>query len=116
MLKSTPESKDWTNTRNTDKDAKAVDWDYAPPNRKILVAEIASIRNATLLNEKFLIAEGCDVKQRKNGTERIQVECFWYGKRPKTMWMQIKIEPGRYIIKNSDEEKVVINIAREKKK
>ena len=84
----------------------------APKNRNVLVAEIASIRNAKLVNERFLIAEGCDIEQQKDGSLRIQVECSWYGKPPRTSWMHIKVEHGRYEIKSSFNEKVVTNIAR----
>ena len=104
--------KEWSTIPNTDPKAKAFEWDDAPPNRKVLVAEIARIRNATIHNEKFLIAEGCEPKEQKDGSERIQVECLWYGKRPRTTWMHIKIESGRYHIKNSTDDKVVKNIAR----
>lgn len=104
--------KKWSTIPHTDPKAKAVEWKDAPENRKVLVAEIASIRNATIHNQKFLIAEGCEPKEQKDGSLRIEVECLWYDNRPRTTWMHIKIQSGRFQIKNSTGDKVVKNIAR----
>ena len=57
--------KEWSTIPNTDPKAKAVDQKNAPQNRKVLVAEIARIRNATIHNENFLLQKDVNQKNKR---------------------------------------------------
>jgi hypothetical protein len=104
--------KDWTKTPFTDSRAKPIDWLLAPTGRSVVRVREATIRNATIRNECFLLVEDYKIQQRSNGTERLEVECYWFGKRPKTTWMNITVQPGEYEIRASDGTDIVVDIGK----
>jgi hypothetical protein len=72
----------------------------------------AAIRNATIRNECFLLVEDYKIQQRNNGTERLEVECYWFGKRPQTTWMNITVLHGDYEIQASEGTDIVVDIGK----
>ena len=103
---------DWDGIPQTDSSAKTVRSEPAPPGRHVVYVKQATIRNATVTNAYFLLTEDYAVQQRNNGTERLEVECLWYDRKPKTTWMNITVQPGQYEIQSSEGISVVANIAR----
>ena len=103
---------DWDSIPHTDPNAQPVDREPAPTGRYIVHVSEASIRNAIIRNESFLLVEDYVVQQRSNGTERLEVEYLWYGRRPKVTWMNITVQPGDYDIEPSDGRNVVTNIGK----
>jgi len=103
---------DWDDIPDTDSNAEPERSEPAPPRRQVVYVKQATIRNATITNAYFLLAEGYAVQQRSNGTERLEVECLWYDRKPKTTWMHITVPPGQYQIQSSEGISVVANIAR----
>ena len=104
---------DWDGIPHTDPNAEPVRWKTAPPHRQVVYVKQATIRNATISNTYFLLAEDYSIQQRSNGTERLEVECLWYDRKPKTTWMHITVPPGQYEIQSSNGISVVANIARQ---
>jgi hypothetical protein len=76
---------------NTDADAKPIKWELAPNNRKVIEVKDANYRNA-VLSGKFLVAQSANAYgTNKDGHKTIEVECYWYGWKPKTRWMRLTI-------------------------
>ena len=103
---------DWDDIPDTDLNAKPVRFESAPPHRQVVYVKQATIRNATITNAHFLLAEGFAVQPRSDGSERLEVECLWYNRKPKTTWMNITVQPGQHEIQSSEGISVVANIAR----
>lgn len=112
MEKSETTLTDWDSIPHTDPNAKPTEWKPAPTGRSVVRVREATIRNATIRNECFLLVENYKVQQRSNGTERLEVECYWFGKRPKTTWMNITVQPSDYEIQASDGTHVVSDIGK----
>ena len=76
---------------NTDSHAKPIRWEMAPNNRKVIEVKNAMYRNANL-SGKFLVSESKKAYgTNKNGHKTIEVECYWYGWKPKTRWVQLTL-------------------------
>lgn len=76
---------------NTDSKAKAVRWEIAPSNRRVIEVKNAFYRSASF-NGKFLVAESVNAYGRnKDGHKTIEVECCWYGWQPKTRGIRLTI-------------------------
>ena len=76
---------------HTDAEAKPIKWELAPSNRKVIEVKDALYRNAAL-SGKFLVAQSANAYgTNKDGHKTIEVECHWYGWRPKTRWMRLTI-------------------------
>lgn len=76
---------------HTDAEAKPIKWELAPSNRKVIEVKDALYRNAAL-SGKFLVAQSANAYgTNKDGHKTIEVECYWYGWRPKTRWMRLTI-------------------------
>lgn len=103
---------DWDGIPHTNPNAKPTNWTPAPHGRYVVWVREATIRNAIIHNEYFLLVENYKVQQRSNGTERLEVECLWYGRRPKVTWMNITVQPDSYEIQASDGVHVVTNIGK----
>ena len=112
MDKSETTLTDWDSIPHTDPNAKPTDWKPAPTGRSVVHVRQATIRNATIHNEYFLLVDDYKVQQRSNGAERLEVECLWYGRRPKVTWMNITVQPGDYEIQASDGVHVVTDIGK----
>jgi hypothetical protein len=76
---------------HTDAEAKPIKWELAPSNRKVIEVNDALYRNA-VLSGKFLVAQSPNAYgTNKDGHKTIEVECYWYGWRPKTRWMRLTV-------------------------
>lgn len=76
---------------HTDAEAKPIKWELAPSNRKVIEVKDALYRNA-VLSGKFLVAQSANAYgTNKDGHKTIEVECYWYGWKPKTRWMRLTI-------------------------
>lgn len=77
-------------------------------NARVVVLKKAFIRGSEV-SGTFLLAEGAEVKTYA-GRQRIEVQCLWFGRKPKTTWMNITLlsEP---VFKNNYIGEVVANIA-----
>jgi hypothetical protein len=76
---------------HTDAEAKPIKWELAPNNRKVIEVKGALYRNAAL-SGKFLVAQSVNAYgTNKDGHKTIEVECYWYGWKPKTRWMRLTI-------------------------
>jgi hypothetical protein len=58
-------------------------------NALVVFFKKATIRNA-VVSGYFKLAEGADVKTYA-GKQRIEVECLWFGRKPRTTWMNITL-------------------------
>ena len=102
---------DWSNVPHTDSKAQPVLWQVAPKGRYVVYVEKASIRNAVMENEWFLLAENAMPKKTDSGEDEIEVECYWYGCKPKTTWMHLATNKD-FCRKEAHGERVVLNIQR----
>ena len=76
---------------HTDAEAKPIKWELAPSNRKVIEVKDALYRNAAL-SGKFLVSQSANAYgTNKDGHKTIEVECYWYGWKPKTRWMRLTI-------------------------
>ena len=76
---------------NTDAHAKPIKWELAPINRTVIEVKDAQYRNA-VLSGKFLVAQTDNAYgTSKDGHKTIEVECYWYGWKPKTRWMRLTV-------------------------
>ena len=97
---------------HTDRKAKAIKWEPAAANRKIIEVIGARYRNA-VLNGMFLVADSHDAYgTSKDGFKTIEVECRWYGWRPKSRWIRLTLTSQETEIANSGNEIVIKDIGR----
>ncbi len=76
---------------NTDNKAKPIKFEAAPAHRNLVRVTNALYRNA-VFSGVFVVAESKDPNGRsKDGHETIEVECTWYGWKPKTRWIRITV-------------------------
>lgn len=101
---------DWTGIPYTDPKAEAIDHRVVPAGRRVIKVTNGSIRGATV-SGYFLVVQGDNPTTTYNEKERIEVECLWYGKKPKTTWMHLTVNNGFEYVKGYDG-KVISNIGR----
>ena len=104
---------DWTGIPHTDAKADVTNYESVK-NVTVIWISKASIRNAQLDDRSFELVDAASKPQMRWRKERIEVKCFWYGRKPSTSWMHIAID-GEYEItkKYSDEVvEVVYDIGR----
>lgn len=97
---------DWTGIPMTSKTATPK---KAMPvkDARVVYLKKASIRGSEV-GGTFLLAEGAEV-QTYAGRRRIEVQCLWFNRKPKTTWMHLTLlsEP---MFKNNFTGEVVSNI------
>lgn len=84
---------DWTDVPDTDKHAVPIDWKAARNGGRCILVTNGRIRRA-MVSGYFQVAEVLKPASTYAGRQRIQVECYWYGKKPKTTWMNLTVEDG----------------------
>ena len=95
---------------HTDAEAKPNKWTLAPINRKVIEVKDAHYRNA-VLNGKFLVAESLNAYgTNKDGHKTIEVECYWYGWKPKKRWIRITHTSKEIDVVNYSNQEVIKNI------
>jgi hypothetical protein len=85
----TEPSVDWTGVPTTYPDA-AVKETKSVSNASVVKLSKAFIRGSEISNGVFLLSDGAEVKSYA-GRQRIEVQCLWFGKKPKTTWMNITL-------------------------
>jgi len=83
----TKPSTDWTGVPTT-YPAAAVTEPKSVSNASVVKLSKAFIRGSEITNGVFLLADGAEVKSYA-GRQRIEVQCLWFGKKPKATWMNI---------------------------
>lgn len=95
---------------HTNAKAKPIKWKLAPSNRKVIEVKNALYRNA-VLSGKFLIAQTVNAYgTSKDGHKTIEVECYWYGWKPKNRWIRITLTNEEKEVEDYSEHEVVSNI------
>lgn len=89
-----PWNTDWTGVPHTDAKAQVV-LGKEVTNAHVVWVEQASIRNATVRNVHFLVANPESVGRLFRGRPSAEVQCLWYGRKAPTTWMHL-ILTGRY--------------------
>lgn len=84
---------DWAGIRNTDPKAVPIDHKAPAKGRRIIHVSNAQIRDAVVTGY-FQVADVAEPHSEYAGKQRIQVECLWYGKKPKTCWMNLTVDGG----------------------
>ena len=80
-----------SNAPNTNKHAKPVNYELAPPNRRCIRVKDAFYRDA-VFSGVFVVADSKNPEDRnKDGIPTIEVECRWYLWKPKTRWIRITV-------------------------
>jgi hypothetical protein len=98
---------DWTAVPNTSNKAK--------PTKLVRVnnARVVSLKKAFIRGSEvsgtFLLANDAEV-QTYAGRRRIEVQCLWFGRKPKTTWMRLTLLSDP-IFKSNFSGEVVSNIA-----
>ncbi len=97
---------------NTDALAKPIKWELAPSNRKVIEVKDAHYRNA-VISGNFLVAQSENAYgTNKDGHKTIEVECYWYGWKPKTRWMRLTIINQEIEIADYSNLEVIKNIGK----
>lgn len=91
---------------NTDKHAKPIKHELAPPNRRCIRVTNAFYREA-VFSGVFVVADGKDPEDHnKDGIQTMEVECRWYLWKPITRWIRITLPNGYEELNNYDGEVV----------
>jgi hypothetical protein len=85
----TKPSTDWTGAPTT-YGAAAVKEHKSVSNASVVKLSKAFIRGSEITNGVFLLADGAEVRSYA-GRQRIEVQCLWFGRKPKTTWMNITL-------------------------
>jgi hypothetical protein len=99
---------DWTGIANTDAKAEPIAYSEVPAGRLVVKVTDAEIRDA-VVSGYFLVVQKDNPRSYKEGNWRIEVECLWYGKKPKTSWMHLTVNNGFEFLNNYEGE-VISNI------
>lgn len=98
------------NAPHTNPHAKPNKWELAPIGRKVIEVSNAHYRKA-VISGRFLIANSTDPYGiNKDGHKTIEVECHWYGWKPKTRWMNLTLTNQETEISNDSNVEVIKNI------
>ncbi len=97
---------DWTGVPMTSKTAKPTK-PVPVKNARVVYLKKAFIRGSEV-SGTFLLADNAEVKSYA-GRRRIEVQCLWFNRKPKTTWMNLTLlsEP---VFKNNFNGEVVGNI------
>lgn len=79
---------DWTGIPTTSLAAKPSEFKPVK-NARVVIVKKAFIRGSEV-SGTFLLAEGAEVKTYA-GRRRIEVQCLWFGRKPKTTWMNVTL-------------------------
>ena len=101
---------DWTGIANTDAKAEPIAYSEVPAGRLVVKVTDAEIRDA-VVSGHFLVVQKDNPRSYKEGNWRIEVECYWFEKKPKTSWMHLTVNNGFEYVKNYKSE-VIHNIGR----
>ena len=101
---------DWSYVPDTDKKAEPVAWHDVAVGQLVIKVTNAEIRKA-VVSGCFLVVQKDNPRSYKDGNWRIEVECLWYGKKPKTTWMHLTVNNGFEYVQGYDG-KVISNIGR----
>ena len=101
---------DWSDIPDTDKKAEPVAWHDVAEGQLVVKVTNAEIRKA-IVSGYFLVVQGDNPTSTYNEKQRIEVECLWYGKKPKTTWMHLTVNNGFEYVQGYDG-KVISNIGR----
>ena len=82
---------DWSHTPNTDKKAVPIAWRKHDVGARVVFVTKGKIRQATV-SGFFQVANVNNPESTYAGKQRIQVVCYWYGKKPSTCWMNLTID------------------------
>ena len=95
---------------NTDPKAKPNKWEIASSGRRVIEVQNATYRTA-VFSGFFLVANSADPYGPLNdGHDTIEVECHWYGWKPKTRWIRITLTSKEIDIVNYSNQEVIKNI------
>ena len=101
----------WAGIRLTDKNAVPIGWAALPIGARCVFVTKGSIRGA-VVSGYFQVADVLNPNSTRAGRQRIQVVCHWYGKKPKTTWMNLTVsKSGCEDMKNYSGD-VICNIGR----
>lgn len=89
----------WAGVRTLDERAVAIGWKTAITGRRCIQVTNARIRGA-VVSGYFQVADVLKPESTFGDRQRIEVECYWYGKKPKTTWMNLTINGGCKDVKN----------------
>lgn len=81
---------DWTDVRHTNKHATPVEFDDVQ-NMEVVFVEEVSIRDAIVRSAYFEIADATTVGAPFHGKPSVEVQCLWYGCKPRTTWMHLTL-------------------------
>ena len=101
---------DWTGIPNTDGKAEPIANSDVPTGRLVIKVENAEIRDA-VVSGYFLVVQKDNPRSNYDEDWRIEVECLWFGKKPKTSWMHLTVNNGFEYIRDY-KGKVISNIGR----
>jgi hypothetical protein len=101
---------DWSGIPYTDIHAKPAKFDKVAGNSVVKCKKI-TIRNAIIEDAIFELATPITDVKTYSDKLRIEVKCYWYGKKPPTCWMNITLL-GKYEILQKFDGEVIRNIAR----
>lgn len=96
---------------NRDAKAEPIAWSKPSAGRTVVFVEKAVVRHARISAAHFLVADVVEPINTYAGTKRIEVECYWFGKKNRTRWMNLTISGGFRFVENYVGD-VVTNIGR----
>jgi len=99
---------DWTGIPHTDNKAEPTAWHDVALGQLVIKVTNAEIRGASI-SGYLLVAKTPTPRSTFNEDWRIEVECLWYGKKPKTSWMHLTVNNGFEFL-NDYEGEVISNI------
>lgn len=79
---------DWSDTPKSAKRARVQRMRFVE-NAQVILVDKAYIRGS-IVGGWFKLVEGAHIQRYKH-TQRIEVECLWFGRKPKTSWMHITL-------------------------
>ncbi len=92
-------STNWDGIRHTDKKAVPMSHNNVR-NAYVVWVEEATIRGAVIKNQHLEVAERSTIGALFQGKPSVEVFCTWYGRKPLTSWMHIKLR-GKIEVKKS---------------
>ena len=101
---------DWSRTPHTDKKAVPIAWKKHDIDSRVISVAKGRIRGATV-SGFFQVADVLNPNSTYAGKQRIQVICYWHGKKPSTCWMNLTVDFGYTDVPNHIGE-VIVNIGR----
>jgi hypothetical protein len=95
---------------NIDPKANPNKWEIAPSGRRVIEVKNATYRTA-VFSGFFLVANSAEPYGPPNdGHKTIEVECYWYGWKPKTRWIRITLINEEVDLVDYSNQEVIKNI------